>query len=624
MKRVVIGALGSEASALLRVLAQSEGTHRAGTEGPPASFRLPEGTIATWVQIPDSIRSSEQVVAGVSAVDLILLSLTTEGSVNRQIPAVLEVLSLLGVQQGVIALTSEGRLRREQVLELEEVVQRALQGTPVAAAPIVPVTKGRDRGNGALRRALLSAASRVSGRDIGLPARLFIDSVAQRSENEANVSGILSAGTLRAGDVVVVMPTNTTARVRRVQAYGHDVGEALAGDWVSVCLAADEKLHVEPGAQLAAPCTVEATTAFDAVIRVHRDPPLSTQDQRSVHLWIGGVRRVGTLSLSGRQRQLNAGEQGYARFCSDIPFACARGDRYILWDDAAARAHGGGTVLDPAPSQEGAWPDVSILNARETGTGPDRLEDLLLRQPTGVPRREALVRAQLSATEAEAARTVLQERGRLQVLPPDHWIHSAHVETLRVRVCVALERYHGRFPQRPGMPADALRAVVRQDLPLPVFRRLLDLWRKQGHLALDGTVVRLASFQPVLNARQSALMERIAAFYAQCGIETPTVEQVSRAVKAPPDAVLALLTAGVERGMFVRVADGVFFDRSTLEGLKDLVHRTICERGAITVGELRDMTGSSRRYALQALEFFDAIGFTRREGDRRVLGTPPH
>lgn len=623
MKRVVIGAIGSEVSVLLRALTRAEGAHSARGGEPPALFRLPEGTVATWVEFPDSICSPGRVVARASAIDLILLSLKADGGVSVQIRTVLEVLSLLGVRQSVIALASKDRPHREQIHALEEATRRALQGTPVATAPIVPVATGNDGGTGALRKALLSVASRVSGRDVGLPARLLIDSVTHRSACEADVSGVLSAGTLRAGDIVTVMPSSATARVHSVQAYGHDVAEALAGDWVTARLQAQEKLHVEPGTQLTVPHTVEVTTTFDAVIQVHPNASLTLQDQQTVRLWIGGEERSGILSLIGEHRQLGTGERGYARFYSDTPFTCTRGDRYILWNDMAARVYGWGMVLDPAPSNAGRLPDILTMKARENGTGSDRLENLLLRQPTGVPRGELPVRAQLSAAEVEFARTALQERGKLQVVPPGHWIHSAHLETLRARACMALERYHRRFPQRPGMPADALRGVIHQDLPLPVFRRLLALWRQEGHLTSDGGTVRLASFQPALNARQRALMERIAAFYAQCGIETPSVEQVSRAVKAPPDAVLALLNAGVERGMFVQIADGIFFDQSTLERLKDLVRRTIYERGAITVGEFRDMTGSSRRYALQALEFFDAIGFTRREGDQRVLNAPP-
>ncbi len=125
-----------------------------------------------------------------------------------------------------------------------------------------------------------------------------------------------------------------------------------------------------------------------------------------------------------------------------------------------------------------------------------------------------------------------------------------------------------------------------------------------------------------LNERQKALLERIEQVYREYDIAPPTIEEVSRAVKAPPDAINALLRVGVERGIFYRVQEGVYYHKDTVARLQQLVRDYIARHGSITVGAFRDLTESNRKFALLALEFFDQIRFTRRQGDERVLVHP--
>ena len=108
-------------------------------------------------------------------------------------------------------------------------------------------------------------------------------------------------------------------------------------------------------------------------------------------------------------------------------------------------------------------------------------------------------------------------------------------------------------------------------------------------------------------------------FYRQCGIAAPLIEDVSREVKAPPDAVTALLKLGTAHGRFVRIADGVYYDAQTVAALQQTIREVARKNGAITVAAFRDLTQTNRKFAMQALEYFDKIRFTRRSGDERTL-----
>jgi selenocysteine-specific elongation factor len=174
------------------------------------------------------------------------------------------------------------------------------------------------------------------------------------------------------------------------------------------------------------------------------------------------------------------------------------------------------------------------------------------------------------------------------------------------------------------MPKEELRAALEPhkskiENQKSKIDSLLDYWQQQNRLVIEGATVRLAGFQVELNPRQQSLLERIEQVYIQADIVPPPIEEVSREVKAPPDAIHALLRVGVERGRFLRVQEGVYFHRETVARLQALVRAHIAAHGNITVSAFRDLTTSNRKSSLLVLEFFDQIRFTRRVGDLRVL-----
>jgi selenocysteine-specific elongation factor len=114
-------------------------------------------------------------------------------------------------------------------------------------------------------------------------------------------------------------------------------------------------------------------------------------------------------------------------------------------------------------------------------------------------------------------------------------------------------------------------------------------------------------------------MQRIEEFYAECGIATPEITDVARLIRAPADAVTALLKLGTETGVFVCLADGVYLAGTVLTETQKTISNFCTEHGSITVGEFRDLMNSNRKFAMQVLEYLDSIRFTRRAEDRRTI-----
>lgn len=586
-----------------------------------AALKLPDGTIAGIVDVPGHERFLKNMLAGASGVDVVLLVIAADESVMPQTEEHLDILRLLDVKNGVVALTKCDMVEKEWVDAVEEDVQARLKDTFLENAPILRVSAVTGKGIEALKRALMNAVSRAEARNASLTFRLPIDRVFTRPGFGTVVTGTLVAGTLRAGDAVEIVPQGIPTRVRGLQVHGQKANEVEAGSRVAVNLAGVETEAIGRGAQLAPPGTLHPTQTFDAVLRLlpNGDKPLKDRARVRVHL--GTAECIGRMRLLDARSELAPGEHAYVQFRGEAAFACARGDRFVVRAYSPMATLGGGLVLDTAPARH-RKADASTLQslaAKERGTSDDLLETLLQRHPVGLPKKDLLATSGLTNAETESALQTLLTTRRAIALPGERLIHAAFLNALTERTRGLLEAYHQQFPLRTGMPKEELRAALGRNMDTRAFTALQNFWQGEHAFTFEGATVRLPDFVVQLNERQLALLQRIEAVYKECHIAVPSIEEVAREVKAPPDAVTALVRVGQERGRFARVSDGVYYHVDTLAQLQQLVRDYVAKHGSITVAAFRDLTNSNRKYSLLAMEYFDAIHFTRRQGDERVL-----
>lgn len=586
-----------------------------------AALKLPDGTVAGIVDVPGHERFLKNMLAGATGVDVVLLVVAADEGVMPQTREHLDILRILDVKNGVVALTKMDAVDKEWADAVTEEIRDHLAGTFLADAPIIRVSATTGKGIEALKRELLSAVSRAEARNAGLPFRLPIDRVFTRPGFGTVVTGTLVAGTLHVGDAIAIMPQNLMSRVRGLQVHGQKVQTAEAGSRVAVNLAGIETAEIERGAQLAPPNTLPATQTFDAILHLLPDAPALLEDRARVRIHLGTAELIGRIRLLGAEKELAGSDRAYIQFQGETECAAARGDRFVLRRYSPMQTLGGGTVLDPTPTRhkKNDAQTLSALASRERGTPDDVLETVLLRHGTGIVRAELLAQSGLPPTEADAALQTLIESKRATLLPNDRFIATTFLNSLRERATHLIERYHEQFPLRAGMPREEVRTALGRNVDNKAFAALSNHWHNVGAILSEGAALRLPEFRISLNERQNALLQRIEAFYIMCGVAVPTVEETAQGVKAPPDAVTALLRFGLEQGKFVKAADGVFYHAETVAMIKDIARELFARDGDITVGAFRDHLQTNRKWSVQALEFLDAIGFTHRANDKRVL-----
>jgi selenocysteine-specific elongation factor len=319
--------------------------------------------------------------------------------------------------------------------------------------------------------------------------------------------------------------------------------------------------------------------------------------------------------------QLEPGKQGYVQFRGELTLACARGDRFVVRSYSPMVTIGGGTVLDASPARHKRRDPavLAALAAKERGSPEDLLESWLQTAPVGGLLKELPKTLGISESAISEASHALVERGSAVPLGTDRLIHASLLAAATDRALRELSEFHAANPLRPGMPKEELRGSLGRAVDARAFAALLARWQSEGVVAADPATVRSADFAVQLAPGQRAILDRIAESYRKAGFNVPSVEEVAEEIGEAPEMVSTMIRVGQDQGLLFRIVEGFYYHRDTLERSKKIVLEQIQRHGSITVSQFRDLTGSSRKYALPVMEYFDSIRFTRRVGDERVL-----
>jgi selenocysteine-specific elongation factor len=520
-----------------------------------------DGEAISFVDVPGHVRFLRNMLAGVGGVDACLFVVDAAEGWKPQSEEHLRILELLGVANGVVALTKIDLLGDDELVELATLdVADHVAGTFLSGAPVIAVSATTGEGLDRLAAELATLAQRTpAAQDRGRP-RLWIDRVFAARGSGTVVTGTLTGGPLATDDHVVIEPARLPARVRAIQTLGEAVGRIGPGNRVALNLAGVDHHAVTRGDVVVEPGRWTTTERFDASLTVLRGLAHDVSRRGAYLAYIGSGEHPARLRLLGGE-SLSPGTTGTVRIHLQLHRALPLlpGDRYILRETGRDETVGGGEVLDVAPVLPAtrARPDRSVerVVVERGWVDVDELERL-----TG-ERRAPTVGRWVAADEA--VRTV--------------------VASLRARL------------ERAGPLGLEVAALDERDRA--VLATLADVAVDGGYARAAGSADPLAG-HPYLGA------------LAAGGMAPPAPDGVDRAE----------LRELVRRGLVVE-RDGVWFHADAIAAAAAVASRLLDERpDGFTVSEFRDAAGVTRKYALPLVNELDARGVTRRRGDVRVAG----
>ena len=464
-----------------------------------------------FVEVPGHERLVHTMIAGASGIDLALLVVAADEGIMPQTREHLEVIRLMGVPGGAVALTKIDTVDEELAELAAEEVRDFLAATPFADAPIVPVSAVTGRGLDELQSVLISQARSARPRQMDdRPFREAVDRVFSLTGAGTVVTGTSLWGRLKVGSEVMIMPRGISSRVRRLHVHGTEREAVEAGERVAMNLAGLGRHEVERGHQVMDVGDWETTRMVTLRLELLASAPhpLSEGDELELHAFASRVpARIDRLSRS----VLAQGETAAAQISLSEPMQLFPGDRVVLRRPAPVNTFAGGIVLDAQlkrwrrrdragleslpSSRRGAWPDLLAWWIDQAGL-------------VGATAHRLAVRLGVLDGAVEAAIGRLLESGAVVALPtqPATLVSSAHLDRLTKDATQELERRFKDVEVSAGVPTRDFSAALLPKKARDLTGAYLEELRQRGVLELsEGRVV-----PPGSDRHMSALGEKLA------------------------------------------------------------------------------------------------------------------
>lgn len=586
-----------------------------------ARLKLSDGRWLGLVDVPGHERFVRNMVAGCTGLDLAILVVAADDGVMPQTVEHVDILDLLGVRGGLIALTKVDMVDPVLADVAEEEVRKLVRGTVLGDAEVVRVSSVTGEGIDELRAKLEALALQVAPRQSRGPFRMPIQRVFSLPGIGTVATGIPVSGAIRPGEEVEILPGGMRVKVRGLHAYGGKVEEAVAGHSTALSIPDAREAGLHRGMVAAVPGVFVTGNAVDLELTLTvRARPLGHRDPIRFHT--GTIEVRGELLLLDRDA-MHASERATVRVELDEPVCCAQGDRFLLRLQNPPVTVGGGRVLRLGSSGRYRRRDLGseLEGIVSAGDRPEARIDheLALAGPEGQA-VDDLARALGSGDE--------QVVKLLRAMPGVHLnerqmraFHREHVDAGERELLESVERMLAKRAAAASIKRTSLRTT--KTLPQAMIDAVLDRMISQGRVrpGSQGNVLFVERLRPLPPAQQ-AVLDRLVAECETRGFRPPELAELEAVLGAGGDALLGLIDRAIDEGRVQKVVDHFYGTGTVLRAMRAIRTNCLRHQESLDIPELRDELDTSRKYLIPLLEHVDSLGLTvLRGGTRRLITT---
>jgi len=570
---------------------------------------LGDGRQLGFVDVPGHERFVHNMLAGATGIDAALLVVSAAEGIKPQTVEHLQILDLLGLDRGIVALTKSDLVNDDQLLERMAEVETLLSTTSLRGAEIVPVSAVTGQGVEELKEKLLVLGE--SGKGAAGFARLAVDRCFVLSGAGVVVTGTVHAGEIKVDDRLLLTPSGIEARVRSLHAQNRPAEIGRAGERCALNLAGPRLSRdaIRRGDWVVSPELHAPTDRIDVRLSLLASEAQPLKHWSPVHVHLGSAHVMGRVALLEGER-LAPGDGGLAQIVLDEKVGALAGDRVILRDPSATRTMAGATTIDPFGPPRNRRAERRLLELAALVEPDPEVMPQLLRLESGFV---DLARFGLSRNLRPAEVEKLLEAAGGERLEGFGFLAET-LEAAKKDIVETLKTFHETKADAPGLQAERLRVTLKRRWPAPVFKALLDQAIRAKTVVVDGAFLRLPSHSLKLGSRDEALWQKILADMTRDRFKPPRVRDFAETYDAPEADTRRLLQRLAKLGRVVEVAPDHYFLRPVVAEMIGIANGFGKE---FTAAEFRDKLDNGRKVAIQILEFFDRHGITIRRGDLR-------
>lgn len=582
-----------------------------------AHFDLPNGERAGIVDVPGHEKFIPNMAAGVVGMDLVLVVVAADEGMMPQTREHLDILKLLGADKCILVLNKCDLVDEEWLEMVEEEIREELSDTFLKDAPVVKISAVSGEGiSDLIEEIQRMAAEEIEEKETAAVPRLPIDRVFTIPGFGTVVTGTLVSGTIQKESRLELYPLGKECKIRNIQVYGADQEGGSAGQRVAVNLSNVKKNEVYRGCVLAPLNSMKNTTLLDVRLEMLKSSSRVLTNRMRLHLFTG-TSEVLCRAVLLEHEELKPGESGYVQLRLEEEIALRRGDKFVVRFYSPMETIGGGVVLESNPGIKKRFRKEVIeeLKQKEEGAAVDVVE-LHIRS-----RKDALFTvaelAKLTAVSAEEIEKNVQElerSGQVQCFPmkKDTYVwHSFYAEKALEELQKGLAAYEAKHPYRHGMKKAEIQTTYFKNLKTNLFMLILKMWEDKSLLRCVGEYVSTVGFETAKDELFEKVSERLLDSFEKAGYEFMKYSEL--AIEGVPveiqDDILNLLR---EDGSVVKVCDDCYSLPEYMHAARKRIAEMLSVNPVISISQVRDEFGTSRKCAKQILTYTDSMKITRK------------
>lgn len=583
-----------------------------------AYLKLPSGKTVSIVDVPGHERFIRNMLAGASGIDLVLFVVAADEGMMPQSREHLDILNLLQLKQGIIVLTKIDLVDEDWIKLIEEDIREEVEGTFLENAPIFRVSSVTGEGLSELVSYIDTIIDKIEKRPLDAPARYPIDRIFKVAGFGTVVTGTLWEGRIALGQELTLLPQDITVKVRNLQTHGMNVQSAEAAVRLAINISGAEKAEIVRGDVLVEPGYYKPTKMIDAELTVLEDayPILHAE---KVHFYLGTRETLGKIRILYSEK-LEPGEKGYVQIILEDPVVARRGDRFIIRRFSPVVTIGGGVVIDPYPERKrlqeksylvefelyknGQLKDIVVYLLDKAGFNGLSLNDLKFK----TAERDDLLKNILDACEKEGIIFKLA----------DTYFSSSVKENGKIRIINTLNDFFKKNSFAIGMDREELRsraAIENRKL----YGLILNEMLLEGLITLERDLINIPGRTASLSDKELSLKKEIEEKFLKSFLTPPSPEELLLSYEENQKMARNMFNLLVEEGILVKITPEIYLHKDAVEHAVKKVKELFNKKEKITIKDIKDILGVSRKYAVPIAEYLDKIKLTRRIGNERIL-----
>lgn len=590
---------------------------------------LPDGRRLGIIDVPGHERFVKNMVAGAAGIDCMLLVIAADEGVMPQTREHLDICTLLGIRNGIVALTKKDMVDADWLAMVTEDVAANLKGTFLEGAPILPVSSATGEGLEQIREAIFKLVSGLTPRPGPDILRLPVDRVFTLKGFGTVVTGTVISGCCNQAEELCIMPSGKSMRVRSLQSHGVQLDQARQGQRCAMNLQGVDVEEIERGDIVARPNSLFAARRWLMRLTCLPSSPHPLHQRMETHFH-HGARECAARILFRDREELAPGKSALAEVHFYEPMAGVFGDHCVLRAHSPLRTIAGGILIDPLPTALRkrdplfASKFLALEKLADMAVGSPVAGDLVktvlsLRPLPGANEKQLAVLTGLPAATLAKTLASLKDQALCWDADSRAWIGKEQFDAVLEKCRKRAQELHKREPLKSYFAHNAFCAGWGETLPPKFNQKVLDEAVRRGILSQAANGLKLAAHEVRLDADQSETLAQLIDIYAKGAYAPPTFKEACESLGTDAKRLQLLVSHLCDTGQLVKIQEGFYYHEPALERILALVRAWFETHDNLDIAAMKTMFGISRKYAVPLLEHMDATHMTTRVGNERRL-----